>query len=98
MFPNFFTATDDCTEEDEHHHLYDTAAHCYSSDPRTDVMSGPIFCENRVDGFYVNDGEEATIFTIQNDYDKILNGLYLLDNKLYVYIRRVRTGETVNCL
>ena len=77
-----YTVIDDCDRLDnEKRALFNGLSHCYSADPRTDVVGGPIFCGNRVDGFYVRDHAGSTFFNMAAEYDVINSAILHLDRQ-----------------
>ena len=80
-FPTFFTVITNCGRLDvEKRALFTGLSHCYSADPRTDVVGGPIFCGNRIDGFYIRDSSGSTFFNMKTEYDVITKAIELIEN------------------
>ena len=82
-FPHFFTVVTNCAKLDvERRQLFQGLSHCYSADPRTDVIGGPIFCGNRIDGFYVRQHHTGTrFFNMKTEADVIDKAIELIENE-----------------
>ena len=81
-FPTFFTVITNCAKLDtEKRNLFTGLSHCYSADPRTDVIGGPIFCGSRIDGFYVRDTRGSRFFNMKTEVDVIDKAIELIENE-----------------
>ena len=78
LFPNFFTITSCFGQDKRRQQIYNNQNYCYSSDPKTNIASGPVFCKNRLDSFFT---ATRGVIDIATDYETIVNAIeFLMDS------------------